>query len=121
MRISSATVQKVDMSAAMTAQPITLYLGWEIFLSRVFRDRIDKGLWLHWYHPADQNRERALRYGHFIAPNQTLEEALHAVYQSIEAIVELESMEHVRSFAPSSDRSKPEWNAPEWEMLSVNA
>ncbi len=109
------------MSAAMTAQPITLYLGWEIFLSRVFRERVDKGLWLHWYHPADRNRECALRYGHFIAPNQTLEEALHAVYQSIEAIVELESMEHVRSFASSSDRRVPEWNAPSWEMVPINA
>lgn len=109
------------MSAAMTAQPITMYLGWEIFLSRVFRERIDKGLWLHWYHPADQDREHALRYGYFIAPNQTLEEALHAVYQSIEAIVELESMESTRSFAPPSSRLESDWKAPDWEVLSVNA
>jgi hypothetical protein len=98
MQIFPSTAKSVNAIAANTAKPINVHLGWEIFLNRVFRERTDKGLWLHWYHPADRNREQALRYGYFIAPNQTLEEALHAVYQSIEAIVELESMENARSF-----------------------
>jgi hypothetical protein len=103
MQISHSTARSVNTIAANTAKPINVHLGWEIFLSRVFRERIDKGLWLHWYHPADRNCEQALRYGYFIAPNQTLEEALHAVYQSIEAIVELESMENACSFVQSVD------------------
>ncbi|PSB27148.1 hypothetical protein [Stenomitos frigidus] len=104
------------MSAAITAQPINIYLGWEIFLSRVFRERTDKGLWLHWSHPIDQKREGALRYGYFLGSEQTMEEALNAVYQSIEAIIELESMEQVRSFEQPSDRAEPVW-----QVLSVNA
>lgn len=98
-----ATVpQSSDQAAEAAAnQPIHTYLGWEIFLSRVFRERIDKGLWLHWYHPTDRERitqeAAAVCYGHFVAPTQPLEEALQAVYQSIDAIVELESMENDRS------------------------
>lgn len=121
MQTSQANARKVDIAAAISAQPINVYLGWEIFLSRVLKDRMDKGLWLHWCHPADRMRERALRYGYFIAPDQTLEEALNAVYQSIEAIVELESMEQVRSFVQPTDRFEMEWQAPEWQVLPVGA
>ena len=121
MQTSSSNVRNVNMAAAISARPINVYMGWEIFLSRVLRDRTDKGLWLHWYHPADQQRERALRYGHYIAPDQTLEEALYAVYQSIEAIIELESMENTRSFMQPSDRVASKWAAPSWEPLAVSA
>ena len=105
MQISPSTPRSVHLTLAnaSTTKPINVYLGWEIFLSRVFKERMDKGLWLHWYHPVDRDRRPALRYGYFIAPNQTLEDALHAVYQSIEAIVELESMENVRSFVQAID------------------
>lgn len=94
--VQKEPVQKVDLTGAIGSQPINNYLGWPIFLSRVAHHGMDKGLWLHWYHPIDQGRKDAVRYGHFIGPTQTLEEALHAAYQSIEAIVELESMDNSR-------------------------
>lgn len=100
MQTSHLAFQTDRVPAANDSQPIHVYMGWQIFLSRVFRERTDKGMWLHWYHPADHDRSRAVRYGYFVAPNQTLEEALHAVYQSIEANVELESMEHRWSAIP---------------------
>lgn len=105
MQLSPPAVQTADpsrlsASQPIRSQPINIYMGWQIFMSRVFREHIDKGVWLHWYHPADQNCSHAVRYGHFIAPDQTLEEALYAVYQSIEAIVELESMEQLWSALP---------------------
>ncbi|GEM_PF-1411860 len=111
MQLSPSAVQKANLAAAIDSQPINIYLGWQIFLSRVFRERTDKGLWLHWYHPADRDRHLAVRYGYFVAPDQTLEEALHAAYQSIEAIVELESMEPFVSVASPDDYSKRHWEA----------
>ncbi|XGV98130.1 MAG: hypothetical protein ACAF41_04160 [Leptolyngbya sp. BL-A-14] len=104
--IQTSLAFQTDVSPVKTAsQPIHVYMGWQIFLSRVFRERTDKGTWLHWYHPADKDRSRAVRYGYFVAPEQPLEEALHAVYQSIEAIVELESMEQHWSALPISHQS----------------
>ena len=97
---TSLASQTDALPVKSASQPIQVYMGWQIFLSRVFRERTDKGMWLHWYHPADKDHSRALRYGYFVAPEQTLEEALYAVYQSIEAVVELESMEHHWSALP---------------------
>ncbi len=94
--VQKEPVQKVDLTGASDSQPINSYLGWSIFLSRVFKHGTDKGLWLHWLHPLDKGRKNALRYGHFIGPSETLEDALHAAYQSIEAVVELESMDTSR-------------------------
>ncbi|MBW4691621.1 MAG: hypothetical protein KME27_07600 [Lyngbya sp. HA4199-MV5] len=105
MQTSSLAFQTDRVLAANSSQPIHVYMGWQIFLSRVFRERTDKGMWLHWYHPADRDRSRAVRYGYFVAPDQPLEEALHAVYQSIEATVELESMEQHWSALPARHSS----------------
>ncbi|MBW4474157.1 MAG: hypothetical protein KME45_27840 [Stenomitos rutilans HA7619-LM2] len=100
IQTSPLAVQADRPPAANGSEPFHVYMGWQIFLSRVFRERTDKGMWLHWYHPADHDRSRAVRYGYFIAPDQTLEEALYAVYQSIEASIELESMEQHWSAMP---------------------
>lgn len=122
MQMPLATVQSASAEvAAIDSQPIHTYLGWEIFISRVFKERTDKGLWLHWYHPDDRERKAqeykfVVRYGYFIAPTQTLEAALHAASQSIDAIVELESMENERSLVPQDNRSELNWQA----LLSAN-
>lgn len=100
IKTSYSAFQTDAAPVASASQPIHVYMGWQIFLSRVIRERTDKGMWLHWYHPADYDRSCAVRYGCFVAPGQTLEEALHSVHQSIEAIIELESMEHHWSATP---------------------
>ncbi|XHX77729.1 MAG: hypothetical protein RBJ76_25385 [Stenomitos frigidus ULC029] len=115
MQTLSATVQPPSSQAVLSdSQPIHTYLGWEIFLNRVFQGRTNKGLWLHWYHPADrryaaQEGQVAVRYGYFVVPTQPLEEALHAAQQSIDAIVELESMETDRPFVSLSNASEQYW------------
>lgn len=82
--------QKTDIQPSQPAEPVAVYFGREIFLSRVRVGETDKGFWLHWYHPNDSEKNHALRYGHFCAPGQTLEAALHEVYRTIDADLELE-------------------------------
>ncbi len=106
MQTSLQSAQSVNLAATINAQLINTHMGWQIFLSRVFKHGSDKGLWLHWYHPVDQGRKDAVRYGYFIAPDQTLEDALHAVHQSIEAVVELESTEHGWFGSPGVNHSE---------------
>jgi len=118
MQTLPITVQSLSVDAAIGSQPIHTYLGWEICLSRVVRERTDKGWWLHWHHPADreqmaQAHRVAVRYGHFVAPDQTLEGALHTVCQLIDASVALESMANERSRAPQGERSEL------WQALSI--
>lgn len=79
-------------NAAIDKRLIATHLGRQIFLNRVMTNGADRGLWLHWCDPRDQGRQGVLKYGHCIAPNQTLEDALHQVYQLIEASIELETM-----------------------------
>jgi hypothetical protein len=117
MQTLPATIQPPSSQAVLSnSQLVDTYLGWEIFLNRVFQGRTDKGWWLHWYHPADrryaaQKNPIAVRYGYFVAPTQPLEEALYAVHQSIDAIVELESMETDRPFILQSEASERYWQA----------
>ncbi|HEY9885578.1 MAG TPA: hypothetical protein V6C98_18385 [Thermosynechococcaceae cyanobacterium] len=115
MQTLSATMQPPSSQAVLSdSQPVYTYLGWEIFLNRVFQGPIDKGLWLHWYHPADrryaaQEGQVAVRYGYFVAPTQPLEEALYAAQQSIDAIIELESMQTDRPFIVQNEFSERHW------------
>ena len=51
---------------------------------------VDRGVWLHWSHPHDQGSLNGVRYGHFVAPGQSLEQTLGQVHQTIEASIELE-------------------------------
>lgn len=82
--------QKTNIKALSKSEPIAIYFGRKIYLHRVQAGETDKGFWLHWYHPNDSEKNHALRYGHFCAPGQTLEEALHEVYRAIDANLELE-------------------------------
>ena len=87
---------KNTFKASLEQQPVSVYMGRRIFLSRIVQQGTDKGLWLHWCHPHDEGKKGALKYGQFIAPDQTLEDALHVVYQLIEASIELEMLGDAR-------------------------
>ena len=69
---------------------IDTYLGRQIFLKRVVVENADRGVWLHWSHPQDQGCPDGLKYGHFVAPGQPLDQVLGQVHQAIEASIELE-------------------------------
>jgi hypothetical protein len=84
------TFQKIDFQSFQGTKPIAIYLGRKIYLTRVQVKGADKGLWLHWCHSDDTIKDGLLKCGHFCGANQTLEDALHEVYQKIDATVELE-------------------------------
>jgi hypothetical protein len=86
--------------ATAPAQLIDTYLGRQIFLKRVIVEQTDRGVWLHWSHPQDQGCPNGVKYGHFVAPGQALEQALGQVYQTIEASIELELISSNPDYEP---------------------
>ena len=104
---------KNNFSNSTDPQPVDLYMGRQILLSRVFSHGSDKGLWLHWCHPKDEGQKGVLKCGYFISPGQTLEDALHAVHQLIEASIELEMSGDARfNFHPESYPPNPYLPSP---------
>lgn len=95
-------------------QPIDTYLGRQIFLKRVVVENLDRGTWLHWSHPQDQGCPGGLKYGHFLSPDQSLETALLAVHQTIEASIELEliSSNADHEVIEPQIKSSKRWSSP---------
>ncbi|HEY9907029.1 MAG TPA: hypothetical protein V6D18_05400 [Thermosynechococcaceae cyanobacterium] len=102
-------------------QPIATYLGRQIFLKRVVVENVDRGVWIHWSHPQDQSSTVRLKYGHFVAPGQSLETALLSVYQTIEASIELElvntALDH-ELIEPLAQRGLSPTSAKPWLHLA---
>lgn len=87
---------------------ITVYLGRQIYLKRVFVHGVDKGLWLHWCHPQDQGKQEPVKYGHFVPSRDALPDVLMSVRAMIEATMELEAQERA-SRKPASGFSLKRW------------
>lgn len=84
------TLQKQAFKGSTINRPVATYLDREIRLNRVAVGGVDRGLWLHWCDPRDLGQKDAVKYGYFMATEQSLQDALHEVYRMIEATVELE-------------------------------
>lgn len=97
------TLQEQSFIGSTINRPVATYLDREIRLNRIAVGGVDRGLWLHWCDPRDRGQKDAIKYGYFMATEQSLQEALHEVYRMIEATVELEVTELQQSNAVHLD------------------
>ncbi|MBW4520587.1 MAG: hypothetical protein KME16_12900 [Scytolyngbya sp. HA4215-MV1] len=109
--VSVAIDRLTDRVVEPTPDPVQLveiYLGYQIFLKRLWVSGVDKGLWLHWCHPQDVGRKAHLIYGHFLPTRDMLPEILDRVKEMIAVTVKVESA-HQRSSKPTSQPGLATW------------
>lgn len=68
---------------------VATHLGRQIFVSRIKHQGSDKGIWLHWWHPDDEDQP-PVKYGYFVADRSQLPAALQMVREIIEMNSRLE-------------------------------